>query len=53
MLLDLQSKVDEIATSNLLNVGGAVERANARLEQALERVAAMTIEESAEGGQAL
>ena len=53
LLLDLQSKVDEIATSNLLNVGGAVERANARLEQALERVAAMTIEESAEGGQAL
>lgn len=46
LLLDLRQKVDEIATANVLTVGGAVERADARLETALARVDAMVQEES-------
>ena len=46
LLLDLRSKVDEIATANVLTVAGAVERAESRLETALARVDAMTAEET-------
>ena len=46
LLLDLRQKVDEIATANVLTVGGAVERADARLETALARVDAMVQEET-------
>ena len=46
LLLDLRTKVDEIATASVLTAGGAVERADARLETALARVDAMVEEES-------
>jgi hypothetical protein len=46
LLVDLRQKVDEIATANVLTVGGAVERADARLETALARVDAMVQEET-------
>ena len=46
LLLDLRTKVDEIATASVLTAGGAVERADARLETALARVDAMVKEES-------
>lgn len=47
LLVDLQERVDEIATCSVVTVAGAVERANLRLEQALERVETMTLEETA------
>ena len=46
LLLDLRTKVDEIATASVLTAGGAIERADARLETALARVDAMVEEES-------
>jgi hypothetical protein len=46
LLLDLRTKVDEIATSTIGTVAGAVERVDSRLETALRRVDAMTIEET-------
>ena len=53
LLLDLQERVDEIATSNVMRAGEAVEKANARIDQALERLEAMVEEESggASGGE--
>ena len=46
LLLDLRTKVDEIATANVLSVASAVERAESRLETALARVDAMAAEET-------
>lgn len=53
LLLDLQERVDEIATSNVMRAGEAVEKANARIDQALERLEVMVEEESgaARGGE--
>ena len=45
--------MDEIATSNVMRAGEAVEKANARIDQALERLEVMVEEESgaARGGE--
>jgi hypothetical protein len=48
LLLDVQEKIDEIATSAVTRVGGAVDRANDRVEQALARLEGMVREESGE-----